>query len=164
MKKLAYMLSCALVSIPLFASAGEPPVTANPNHEAMLQSKDPQLAKNKRVVYDFWRVVVEAGHLDQTEKYTTAEYIQHNPNVASGRQALIDFFAKSKKPVPIKERVETPIVAITAEGDYVALALARELPDPKDKTRKYTTTGLTLFRMKDGKINEHWDPATKNPD
>jgi len=137
-------------------------VTGNPDHAAMLQSKDPKLAANKRLVYDFWREVVEAGHLDLTAKYTTEGYIQHNPNYASGRQNLIDMFAKNgRKPIPIEARVKKPIVAITAEGDMVTIAFVREVPDPNDAARTYTTTNLTLFRVENGKLAEHWDPSLK---
>jgi len=37
----------------------------------------------------------------------------------------------------------------------------RELPDPKDASKKYTTTGFDMFRIEDGKIAEHWDAAPK---
>jgi hypothetical protein len=33
------------------------------SQKSMLYSKDPQLAKNKKLVYDFWREVLEGGHL-----------------------------------------------------------------------------------------------------
>ena len=45
------------------------PVAANPDHEAMLRSSDPQLAKNKRFVYDFWREVFEAAQMEHAPKY-----------------------------------------------------------------------------------------------
>ncbi|MEO8307662.1 MAG: nuclear transport factor 2 family protein [Pseudomonadota bacterium] len=155
---------CLMLMSGLLPSSGfaDGVVLGNPDHAAMLQSKDPKAAANKRVVYDFWRVVVEAGHLDQMARFTTAGYIQHNPNFVSGRQNLIDMFAQSgRKPIPVEERVKTPIVAILAEGDFVSISFVRELPDPKDATRKYTTTNLALFRVENGKLAEHWDPALK---
>jgi predicted SnoaL-like aldol condensation-catalyzing enzyme len=160
MKRL--ILAILVASAPLFAHAQGAPVVANPDHEAMLRSKDPQLAKNKRLVYDFWREVVEAGHVELCEKYTTEGYIQHNPNFASGRQVLIDMFSKSRKPTPIQAKVQRPIVAIVAEADLVMMSFVNELPDPKDKAKKYTTTGITFFRVENGKISEHWDTGTKN--
>lgn len=161
MKKLVYA-AIALGCLPMFAHAQGTPVKANPDHEAMLQSKDPQLAKNKRLLYDFWRVVVEAGHLEETGKYTTEDYIQHNPNFASGRQALIDMFAANKRPkLPIEARVKSPIVSLIAEGDLVMISFMRELPEPKDPAKKYTTTHITYFRVENGKLAEHWDAGTK---
>lgn len=137
------------------------PVTANPNHESLLASKDPQLAANKKLVYDFWREVFEAGHLDLAPRYLTETYIQHNPNVPSGRQAFVDFFAKFKQPKKIAERIEGPLVSIVAEGDLVILTFVREYAEPGNPTKKYTTTWFDKFRIENGKIAEHWDPATK---
>lgn len=156
----AALLLCLACSL---THAQGAPVRENPDHEAMLRSDDPQLARNKRLLYDFWRVVVEAGHLDQAEKYTTADYIQHNPNFASGRQALIDMFAATPRPkLPIEPRVKSPIVTLMAEGDLVMISFVREFPEPKDAAKKYTTTGITFFRVRDGKLSEHWDTGTKD--
>jgi len=136
-------------------------VTPAPDHAALLSSPDPRLAQNKRLVYDFWREVFEAGHLELAGKYMAEDYRQHNPNVATGRAAFVEFFGKFKKPGPIQPRVSAPLVSITAEGDLVVLSFVRELPDPRDPARKYTTTWFDMFRIENGKIAEHWDPAEK---
>ena len=137
------------------------PVTPNPDHEAMLRHADPKLAANKRFVYDFWREVFEAAQMDLAPKYMAEGYIQHNPRVPTGRQAFIDFFAKVRKPTPIEPRVKAPLVAMLADGDLVTMVFVREYPEPSDATRKYTTTWFDMFRIVDGKIAEHWDPAVK---
>jgi predicted SnoaL-like aldol condensation-catalyzing enzyme len=160
MQRLVVFAAAALLAAPLGAVA-QVPVQANPDHEQMLASTDARLAANKRFVYDFWREVFEAAHLDLAEKYMAEGYVQHNPNVPTGRAAFIDFFGKVKKPRPIEPRVAAPLVSITAEGNLVVLAFARENADPKDATRKYTTTWFDMFRLEDGKIVEHWDPAQK---
>jgi predicted SnoaL-like aldol condensation-catalyzing enzyme len=157
---IASMVLALAVVAPLAANA-QVPVQANPNHEQMLASADPKLVANKRLVYDFWCEVFEAAHMEQAEKYMAETYIQHNPNVATGRAAFIEFFSKIKKPKPIEARVAAPLVSITAEGNLVVLAFARENPDPKDPAKKYTTTWFDMFRLEDGRIAEHWDPAQK---
>jgi len=153
--------SLALVfAMPLTARA-QVAVTANPQHEAMLASSDPKLAANKRLVYDFWRSVFEGGHMELAEKYMAESYIQHNPNVATGRAAFVEFFSSRVKPREIADRVKAPLVAIVAEGDLVVLAFAREGADPKDPAKKVTTTWFDMFRIEGGRIAEHWDPAQK---
>jgi len=137
------------------------PVLANPNQEQMLIGSDPKAVMNKRLVYDFWREVFEGGHMELAEKYMADSYVQHNPNVATGRAAFVDFFSKVAKPKPIEPKIKAPLVAVVAEGDLVVLAFAREGIDPKDATKKYTTTWFDMFRIENGKIAEHWDPATK---
>ncbi len=67
------------------------------------------------------------------------------------------------QPRPIPAKTQRKIVAVTAEGDYVTVAFVRELPDPKDPAKTYTTTWFDMWRFKDGKADEHWDPATLPP-
>ena len=160
MRIAASLLVTLALAAPLAARA-QVPVQPNADHDQMLASADPRLAANKRLIYDFWREVFEAAHMDLAEKYMAETYIQHNPNVASGRAAFIEFFSKIKKPRPIEPRVAAPLVSITAEGDRVVLAFARESTDPKDPAKKYTTTWFDMFRLENGKIAEHWDPAPK---
>ena len=99
--------------------------------------------------------------MDLAPKYMREDYIQHNPNVATGRQGFVDFFARLGGPQPIAPKVKAPLIAIAAEGDLVVLSFTREYPDPKDATRKYTTTWFDMFRVQGGKIAEHWDSALK---
>jgi predicted SnoaL-like aldol condensation-catalyzing enzyme len=160
MKKTILLLA-ALLGGAVSAAQAQIPVTPNPDQEAMLLSKDPQLAKNKRFVYDFWREVFEAAHMDLAPNYMAEDYIQHNPRVPTGRQAFIDFFTKVRKPTPIEAKVRAPLVAILADGDLVTMVFVREYPEPGDPSKKYTTTWFDMFRIVDGKIAEHWDPAVK---
>jgi len=143
------------------AAQAQLPVVANPDHDKMLASADPGLAANKRLVYDFWREVLEAQHLDLAEKYLAESYMQHNPMVPTGRAGFVAFFGAHAMPKPIEARVKAPLVAIVAEGDRVVLSFARELPDPADAAKKYTTTWFDMFRIENGKVAEHWDSATK---
>lgn len=136
-------------------------VVPQPNHEVLLASADARVAANKRVVYDFWREVFEGGHMELADKYMAQSYIQHNPNVATGRAAFIEAFSKRVKPQPIEAKVKAPLVSIVAEGDLVILSFVREGVDSKDPSRKYTTTWFDMFRIESGKIAEHWDAAPK---
>ena len=108
-----------------------------------------------------WREFLEAGHLEFAEKYFTETYMQHNPNAPTGRKALVDFFSKFSQPRSIADTIKGPLVSIVAEGDLVTLSFVRELPDPADSTKKYTTTWFDMFRIENGKIAEHWDTAEK---
>lgn len=160
----ASLLSCAVLAGALLVPSlapGQVAVTAAPDQEVLLASADPRLAANKRLVYDFWREVFEGGHMELADKYMAESYIQHNPNVPTGRAAFVEFFAKIRKPAPIDAKIKAPVVAIVAEGDYVVLSFARENPDPRDPSRKYSTTWFDMFRLEGGKIVEHWDPAQK---
>jgi predicted SnoaL-like aldol condensation-catalyzing enzyme len=159
-KKIVYAL---LIIFVLNSFAFIQPIHAQQsNQQAWLKSDNPVLARNKKIVYDFWREVLEAGHLELAEKYMTETYIQHNPNVPTGRQGFIDFFSKFRKAQPIVDSIKGPLIAILAEGERVVLVFNRELPEPKDPTKKYTTTSFEMLRIEGGKVAEHWDNATKS--
>lgn len=159
--KQCWMLTVAILLGAAGVAWAQEPVTPNPDHATMLASDDPQLAANKRLVYDMWREVLEAGHFELAEKYIAEDYIQHNPNAVSGRAAMVEFLSKMRQKQPIKERIEFPLVSIVAERDLVVLTFAREYEDPADASRTYTTTWLDMFRIENGKIVEHWDSARK---
>ncbi len=159
------MIACASLvlafALPTITSA-QVAVVAQPNHELLLSSADTRLAANKRLVYDFWREVFEGGHMELADKYLAEGYIQHNPNVATGRAGFVEAFSKWVKPKPIEAKVKAPLVAIMADGDLVVLSFVREAADPKDASKKYTTTWFDMFRIEAGKIAEHWDAAPKS--
>ena len=161
MKVSGKYLLAALLVLTSGAGLAQVPVTAQANHDTLLSSSDSKEARNKRLVYDFWREVVEAGHVESIDKYVGENYIQHNPNVATGRAALVEQIAKSVKKQPPLVRVRAPIVSMVAEGNYVVVSLVSEIPDVRDPQKRYTTTWFDMFRIEDGKIVEHWDSAQK---
>ncbi|NBA86020.1 hypothetical protein GVN16_09625 [Emticicia sp. CRIBPO] len=142
-------------------NAGSLPVIPLAPQGQLLKSNDKKLEKNKKLVYDMWREFLEGGHMEVADKYFDENYMQHNPNAATGRKAVVDFFSKFTKPQAIADTIKSSVVAIIAEGDLVMLSFVREMPDPVDKSKKYTTTWFDLFRIENGKIAEHWDCAEK---
>jgi len=136
------------------------PVKVAKDHAALLHSPDPNLAANKKMAYDFYRIVLRGRRLDQAETYMLEDYMQHNPNAETGIKGFKDFFSKLGGPLPIPETL-ADLVSIQAEGDLVTLSFLREHDDPANPGQKYTTTWFDMFRIEHGKIAEHWDPATK---
>ncbi len=138
-------------------------VVAASDPESLFTSPDPKLHANKQVVYGIIRDLLEANHWDKADQYLTERYIQHNPNAASGRAGVVAYFTEVLKvtPSPIPEKIKTPVAFVTAEGDLVTVGLVREVKDEKDPAKSYTTTWFDTWRIKDGKADEHWDPATR---
>jgi len=136
------------------------PVKLAQDHAALLHSPDPKLAANKKIAYEFYRIVLRGRRLDQAETYMHDDYMQHNPNAETGIKGFKDFFSKLGGPLPIPETL-ADLVSIQAEGDMVTLSLLREHDDPAHPGQKYTTTWFDMFRIDNGKIAEHWDVATK---
>src|SRR5690606_34300657 len=133
------------------------PVTAHPDQLALLASSDPQLAANKKLVFDMWRTILLAGQVEQAERFLAEDYIQHNVTAPTGRAAFQRIFASF---VPRQDTVPATIpelVTLIAEGDYVVLALVSHYPEPDGSSNTYTSTLFDLFRIEDGLIAEHWD-------
>lgn len=138
-------------------------VVAAADKETLFTSSDPQLHANKQVVYHIVRDLLEANHWDLADQFLTERYLQHNPNVPSGRDTVVAFFTEVLKlaPSPIPDKIATPVVFVTAEGDLVTVATVRTEQDPNDPTKTYTTTWYDTWRIVDGKADEHWDSAVK---
>ncbi len=158
MKTLSLVLAPVILAACGAASAQDP-VTPAADQDALFHSKDPKLDANKQVCYHVFKDLLQANHWELADKYLTKRYIQHNPNAKSGLDGVIYYFTQVRKvkPTPIPEHLSYNIVSVTAEGDMVTIAMAREMKDESGK--KYTTTWFDQYRMLDGKADEHWDGA-----
>lgn len=140
------------------ASTQSPPALAT-DHDALLASDDPELAANKRLVYDMYRTVLQAGLADRAGEFIAEGYIQHNPLAAQGLAGIQEYVRATRPQRELRDRIELPLIHMMAEGDYVQMAFARPETDSNGQT--YYSTWFDLFRIEDGKIIEHWDPMLK---
>jgi predicted SnoaL-like aldol condensation-catalyzing enzyme len=157
------LISCGFALACAGAAQAQVPPTAAPDQAALLKSSDPKLAANKKLVFDMWRAIIQGGHTELAPKYFREDYIQHNPNVTTGRDAMVAYMKQTRPVTPIAPNITFPVIAIMAEGDLVMLATVSYTPDPTNPGRKYAGTHFDLFRIQDGKIAEHWDSVAKDP-
>lgn len=154
-------LLALLVALAASSVFAQDPVVGASNPEMLFTSKDKKLNANKQVVLHIVRDLLEAGHWSDAPKYLSRRYIQHNPNVESGLDPVMKFFGgMPSRPIPKPNEWKTKVVSVTAEDDLVVVATVRELPHPTEKGKTYTTTWFDMWRIKDGKADEHWDGAT----
>jgi len=159
-------LTLALI---LFLGAAAPtlaqaPVVGSSDPESLFTSPDPKLHANKQVVMHIMRDLLEAGHWKDAPNFLTERYIQHNPAIPSGRESVMKAFSsRPEGPIPARNAWRTKIVSVTAEGDLVVVGIVRELPDPRKPGSMYTTTWFDMWRIQDGKADEHWDYGTIQP-
>jgi predicted SnoaL-like aldol condensation-catalyzing enzyme len=142
---------------PTMASSA-PTVAAD--HEALLASDDPKLAANKRLVYDMYRIVLQAGLAGRAGEFIHDDYIQHNPNADQGLSGVQDYIRSTRPEREIKDTLDLPLIHLMAEGDRVMTSFVRPEKDASGET--YYTTWFDLYRIEDGKIAEHWDPMLKS--
>jgi predicted SnoaL-like aldol condensation-catalyzing enzyme len=136
-------------------------VVAHPDPLAALQSNDPALAASKRLAFDLWRSVVNAGHTEMADTLLAEDYIQHSPVLRTGRQAFKEIFSVvPRRDIPAV--VQPPLVAIVAEGDLVAMSLRETIAAP-DGAPSYTSTHFNLFRVARGRLAEHWHSVQAAP-
>jgi predicted SnoaL-like aldol condensation-catalyzing enzyme len=155
-KKTACLLAFVLFSVVVYAHIDPKPLSSQ---EEQLKSNDKKLAANKKLVYDFWREVLEARHLDIAEKYMRPDYIQHNPNADTGIDGFKAYFSRLGGPLPIEPKIKRDVISIVAEGNLVVLNFVQGNKDSKGQP--YKTTWFDMFRIQDGKIAEHWDSALR---
>jgi predicted SnoaL-like aldol condensation-catalyzing enzyme len=114
------------------------------------------LETNKQNAIAFYRTAYLGDPSSAVENYVGAEYIQHNPLVADGKQAFIDYFSQMAREYPGKS---IEFVRAVAESDLVALHTLQTWPG----NEQYVT--MDFFRFDDkGKIVEHWDSIQEVPD
>jgi predicted SnoaL-like aldol condensation-catalyzing enzyme len=113
------------------------------------------LEVNKQSAIAFYRMAYLGDPARAVEEYVGDEYIQHNPLVADGKQAFIDYFSEMGRDYPSKS---IEFVRAVAEGELVALHTHQTWPGGDE----YVT--MDFFRFDDnGKIVEHWDAIQEVP-
>jgi len=132
----------------------------------------PAEAANKQVVIDFYRALDSADAAGATrerikgiaETYIGADYVQHSegmanlPGEGNARDKLIRMF----QTMPPTKLPPARTLAVMAEGDLVMMLTARDMPAGEQGSAKPLYI-FNMFRVKDGRLVEHWDSPMPRP-
>ena len=138
------------------------PVVAAADPEALFTDPDPVLNASKQVVLHIMRELLQCNHWDEADKWLTERYLQHNPNVTSGRDNVIAFFGPPPRTATCG-KLTMPVVTVLTSGNIVGVVFRMEYDDPRKPGAKYTTISYDQWRIVDGRADEHWDTALLSP-
>lgn len=128
-----------------------------PRSKAHYAAVEQQASTPKEVVMAFEKMGIdERRPREAVERYFSPDVVDHSPHVTGDRQSIIDRLSTLNWD---KAGPERTIRNVIAEGDLVAVHhhLVRE-PGTKG------IAAVDIFRVKDGKIVEHWDVLQPLPE
>jgi predicted SnoaL-like aldol condensation-catalyzing enzyme len=144
MKKVTKNLAIALLAFTIGVSAN-----------AQTKRNVKQEEANKKIVVNFYQKIFGDKDFSVIDKYVATNYIQHNPSLADGSEALKNAVTVWLKDVP-KGKVDFQHTA--ADGDLVILHV-------KTYGQTGKITAITeIFKVKNNKIVEHWDVIQEMPE
>jgi predicted SnoaL-like aldol condensation-catalyzing enzyme len=113
-------------------------------------------AANKALVTYVYDQLFNHANTSVIDRYVRSDYIQHNPTVANGPDALRQLVETLHANNPDSRNI---IEHVVAQDDLVLLQ--------SDAGASATFAGVAIvdvFRVQDGKIAEHWDTIQPVPD
>ena len=147
-QKYAVLLLCSCVMLPLSVSAETTKVQTLKRHLATEQ-------KNEKLVVDFYQQFFNE-HQISAAHIIAEDYKQHNPYVPDGKMPFVSYFTEAFKKNP-HSRVN--IVRTATQGDLVYLHVHAQ-----ENSTDRGQAVIDIFRVKAGKIVEHWDVIQEIPE
>lgn len=113
-------------------------------------------ARNRKVIQDFARIFYQEKDVKRAfESYVVPGYIQHNPGIADGRDAAV----AALTPMFSAPGSRFEVKRIVVDGDLAVIHLFGQ-GDPATRGAAVAD----IYRLKDGKIVEHWDILQPMPE
>jgi predicted SnoaL-like aldol condensation-catalyzing enzyme len=112
--------------------------------------------QNKELAKKLLELAFTKKDVNAAAELVTDEYIQHNPGVPTGKSGFVNAIPFFYKMFP---DLKWELKHIWADGDYVIIHSHYQF------TKEGTGSAVVdIFRIKDGKIDEHWDVIQEIPE
>ncbi|GHC45110.1 membrane protein [Alcaligenes pakistanensis] len=115
-----------------------------------------QEESNRKLVVDFYDRFFNKHEVEQAATVVAEDYIQHNPEVPDGKSPFVGYFGGYFKDNP---QSRARIVRSATDGDLVYL----HVHSTNGKADRGQAV-IDIFRVKNGKIVEHWDVIQAVPE
>jgi len=113
------------------------------------QVESPSTEANRQLVVNFYNQFFNQHKVDEAAKVVAEDYRQHNPQVPDGKKPFVSYFTDYFKQHP---QSRAKIIRSAVEGDLVWLHV-----HSTENTKDRGEAVVDIFRVRDGKIVEHWD-------
>ena len=128
---------------------------------------------NKKLATAMFQGPPKPEEIGKATEIMDKDYVQHNPefkrfgeiNHLHGREefmALMPMMMSADGPFappPADAPKGNPLYKVMADCDMIVVLQQRYLPDPQHKGKYYEAFWFDAWRVKDGKLMEHWDAA-----
>ena len=124
-----------------------------------LAVRSQDMSANKALVRRYLDEVLSAGRLDQLDQLLAADFVDSTPGAPKDVRGPEVVRAAQQRGREIFPKVEYKVEDLIAEGDkVVARYTVRATSHGSDSSpgRPIEVTGVTIFRIADGKIREAW--------
>lgn len=155
MMKMLKLLLAATGVIALASAAQAAELRCPSNFPSAAAGSSDPVERNKALVKSLFDIIYGTS-LDQIGRINdlvAEDYIQHNPRVEQGREGLRKLLVQIVPEPKELKPADCRSITFIAEGDYVVRQEVR-------------ANGMLvdIFRVKDGKLQEHWDAFRFAPD
>lgn len=114
-----------------------------------------QEERNRDLVVRFYDRFFNAHDMAAADQMLSEDYVQHNPNIPTGRAAFVTFATQRFAQFP---QSHSTIIRSAVDNDLVYLHI-HSVDQPGDRGRAI----INIFRVKGGQIVEHWDVVQPVP-
>lgn len=156
----AWVLSTFLLALPLAAQTAQPPSETPAPPQTAPKAADDSKEANKELVRLYLTEVLGGGNLHLLDQLLSSDFVDSTPGASKDVRGPEVIRASQTRARRIFPEVSYTVEDLIAEGDKVAArytvrATGRPSAD-SEVGPKVEVTGITIFRIADGKIREAW--------